>query len=127
LIGFISSSLGSFFGGSVTPTQTSTGLYTFDNPNMGGGRALGGNVNAGTSYLVGERGAEIFTPNMNGSITPNDAMGGVTVNQTFNIQTGVAQTVRTEIQSMMPRIMEATKAAVADSKRRGGSYGKMMS
>ena len=127
LAGFISSSLGSFFGGSVTPTQTSTGLNTFDNPNMGGGRALGGNVSAGTSYLVGEKGAEIFTPNMNGSITPNDAMGGVTVNQTFNIQTGVAQTVRTEIQSMMPRIMEATKAAVADSKRRGGSYGKMMS
>jgi lambda family phage tail tape measure protein len=127
LAGFISSSLGSFFGGSVTPSQTSTGLYTFDNPNMGGGRALGGNVSAGTSYLVGEKGAEIFTPNMNGSITPNDAMGGVTVNQTFNIQTGVAQTVRTEIQSMMPRIMEATKAAVADSKRRGGSYGKMMS
>jgi phage-related minor tail protein len=124
LAGFISSSLGSFFGGSVTPTQTSTGLNTFD---MGGGRALGGNVSAGTSYLVGEKGAEIFTPNMNGSITPNDAMGSVTVNQTFNIQTGVAQTVRTEIQSMMPRIMEATKAAVADSKRRGGSYGKMMS
>jgi len=94
---------------------------------MMGGRALGGNVMAGNSYLIGEKGAEIFTPNMNGTITPNDALGGVTVNQTFNIQTGVSQTVRTEIQSMMPRIMEATKAAVADSRRRGGSYGKMMS
>lgn len=99
----------------------------------GGGRALGGDVTAGTSYLVGERGAEIFTPTTNGVITPNASMGGsvggnqTIVNQTFQISTGVSQTVRTEIQSMMPRIMEATKNAVADSKRRGGSFGSMMS
>ena len=99
----------------------------------GGGRALGGDVTGGTSYLVGERGAEIFTPSTSGVITPNASVGGsvggnqTVVNQTFQISTGVSQTVRTEIQSMMPRIMEATKNAVADSKRRGGSFGSMMS
>ena len=43
---------------------------------FGGGRANGGSVSSGTSYLVGERGPEIFTPSGNGSIIPNSKMGG---------------------------------------------------
>jgi phage-related protein len=46
---------------------------------FGGGRATGGSVTAGTSYLVGEKGAELFTPSSSGFITPNSAMGGNTV------------------------------------------------
>jgi len=46
---------------------------------FGGGKAAGGPVMGGTSYLVGERGAEIFTPSSNGSITPNNKLGGGTV------------------------------------------------
>ena len=93
-----------------------------------GARASGGTVTGGNAYMVGEQGAEVFVPNKTGTIVPNDQIGGggTTVNQTINISTGVAQTVRTEIQSMMPRIMDATKAAVADAKRRGGTFGKMM-
>lgn len=52
--------------------------------------------------------------------------GGSPVNVTLNISTGVAQTVRTEIQSMLPMITEATKAAVVDAKRRGGSFARGM-
>jgi hypothetical protein len=51
---------------------------------FGGGRALGGPVTSGTSYLVGERGPEIFTPSSNGKIIPNNAMGGNTINITVN-------------------------------------------
>ena len=78
--------------------------------------------------MVGERGPEMFIPNASGSIVPNDQLGGGggTTVVNLNISTGVAQTVRAEIQSLMPRITEATKAAVADAKRRGGTYGKMM-
>lgn len=49
---------------------------------FGGGRAAGGSVKKGTSYLVGERGPELFTPGRSGSIAPNNAIGGanVTVN-----------------------------------------------
>jgi len=47
---------------------------------FGGGRAAGGLVMAGTSYLVGERGAELFTPSSNGNITPNNKMGGTVIN-----------------------------------------------
>jgi hypothetical protein len=43
---------------------------------FGGGRAAGGPVNAGTTYLVGERGPEIFTPSGSGSIIPNHKLGG---------------------------------------------------
>lgn len=93
-----------------------------------GARASGGTVTGGNAYMVGEQGAEMFVPNKTGTIVPNNALSGTgtTINQTIQISAGVSQTVRTEIMSMMPRIMEATKAAVADSKRRGGTYGNMM-
>lgn len=53
---------------------------------FGGGRAAGGPVTAGTTYLVGEKGAELFTPNTSGAIIPNNAMGGsgTTINLTVN-------------------------------------------
>jgi hypothetical protein len=48
------------------------------------GKALGGPMVGGQSYLVGERGPEIFTPGQSGSMTANDKLGGST-NVTFNI------------------------------------------
>ena len=49
---------------------------------FGGGKALGGPVMGGTSYLVGERGPELFTPQSNGTIIPNNRLGsgGTTIN-----------------------------------------------
>ena len=44
-----------------------------------GPRALGGPVAPGGSYLVGERGPELFTPSSSGNITPNGAMGGINI------------------------------------------------
>jgi hypothetical protein len=52
---------------------------------FGGGRAAGGPVSAGTTYLVGEAGPELFTSSTSGTIIPNNAMGGGnTVNITVN-------------------------------------------
>jgi hypothetical protein len=45
---------------------------------FGGGRAIGGPVMSGASYIVGERGPERFTPMMPGMITPSGG-GGVNV------------------------------------------------
>ena len=42
---------------------------------LGGGRALGGQVQSGKSYIVGERGPELFTPGNRGNITTNEALG----------------------------------------------------
>lgn len=43
---------------------------------FGGGKATGGAVNSAQSYLVGERGPELFVPNTGGRIIPNNSMGG---------------------------------------------------
>jgi hypothetical protein len=43
---------------------------------FGGGKAAGGSVTGGTTYLVGEQGPELFTPSGNGNIIPNGAFGG---------------------------------------------------
>jgi len=106
-----------------------TNAITSAFPSFGGTpmKAIGGPVQRGNPYVVGERGPELFVPSRTGSIVPNDKMTGggqVVVNQTINVSTGVQQTVRTEIKSLMPQIAESAKAAVADAKRRGGSYGR---
>lgn len=80
--------------------------------------------------LMGEAGPEAIMPlsrGKDGKLGVQASGQGVTVNQNINISTGVQQTVRTEIKSLMPQIAEASKAAVADAKRRGGSYGRTFS
>lgn len=83
-------------------------------------RAMGGPITGGRAYLVGERGPEIVVPSRNGQVVPNNQMasGGVTVVQNINVSTGVQQTVRSEIRSLMPQIAESAKAAVFDAQRR---------
>ena len=109
-------------------TSTLGGMGGFLGSLFGGARAQGGAVSAGKSYVVGEKGPEMFVPSTSGRIQPNNAMGGggqtVVVNQTINVSTGVQQTVRTEIKQLMPQIAESAKQAVVDAKRRGGSYGR---
>ena len=67
---------------------------------FGGGRAAGGPVNAGTTYLVGERGPELFTPSGSGMIIPNNQLGGgggsinITVNGALDPE-GVARQIIT--------------------------------
>jgi len=106
-------SAGGAAGGSGNPS------YTAYEP-----KAMGGLVNARQPYMVGERGRELFVPNSSGTIVPNNKLGGggVTVNQTINLSAGVSQTVRAEVMQMMPQIQEASKAAVLDARRRGGSF-----
>ena len=52
----------------------------------GGRRALGGPVSAGSSYLVGERGPELFSPSQSGRILSNSrTMGALSMAPTINI------------------------------------------
>jgi hypothetical protein len=93
---------------------------------FGGPRALGGPVEAGSAYLVGEQGPELFMPGQSGRIIPNGQTGGTVVNQTIQISVGVAQTVRAEIAALMPAIKRQTVDAVADARMRGGSFAAAM-
>ncbi len=45
-----------------------------ETPAIAGARAAGGPVRAGLPYLVGERGPELFMPDMAGTIVPNNAL-----------------------------------------------------
>ena len=107
---------GAFSGGRVTPF------------------ASGGVVNRPTLFpmangagLMGESGPEAIMPLKRGKDGKLgvEGGGGVTVVQNINVSTGVQQTVRTEIKSLMPQIAESAKSAVVDAKRRGGSYGRV--
>lgn len=64
----------------------------------------------------------------NESVIDHTKGGGerVIVQQTINVTTGIQQTVRAEIANMLPVITDAAKAAVADSRMRGGGYSRAM-
>ena len=49
------------------------------------GLAIGGPASAGRSYLVGERGPEIFTPKSSGTVIPNNMIGGGGVINNINV------------------------------------------
>ena len=117
-------------GGSVGPSSSSFGGDSFM-AFAGGGkipaRATGGPV------LVGERGPELFIPHSEGSIknkqdTKNMIQAGgapVNVYQTIQVETGVSQTVKTEMMNMLPRFKAETMQAVIDGKRRGKAISKV--
>lgn len=64
---------------------------------FGGARAGGGPVASGASYLVGERGPELFTPGSAGTVRPLGA-AGVTVNISLPGVTDVQSFKRSETQ-----------------------------
>lgn len=76
LAGGVARSVGGAISGGITSILNRGSSLT--------GRALGGPVSGGTSYLVGERGPELFTPTNSGRVIPNGALAGAGGPQ-FNI------------------------------------------
>ena len=129
ITGLITSFASSALGGAPQgPTMSGAPLSRFSNVSAPG-FASGGSVQAGKPYMTGEHGRELFVPQVNGRILSagqtSNAMsaggGGVTVIQNNTFGSGVS---RAEVNAMLPKMVEATKAAVADAKLRGGSYGR---
>lgn len=96
--------------------------------NLFPGRADGGPVSMGTTYLVGERGPELFTPGASGNITPNHAMGGaITYSPTINVDargSDAATLARARIEAQA--IAQASIAQFADSIQRGGGAARLV-
>ena len=67
------SSIFGFGGGGDSPAFQSTAFW--------GGKAEGGNVSGSNSYMVGERGPELFVPKASGTIIPNHQLGSAMGNQ----------------------------------------------
>lgn len=55
-------------------TVTVDYVYNVGSPPSIPGRAVGGPVSAGSPYVVGERGPELFIPDVSGTIIPNNEM-----------------------------------------------------
>lgn len=94
---------------------------------FGSGDAGGGRMQRGRPRLVGERGPELFVPDMSGNLlnnmnTNNVGSAPIVINQSLNFATGVQQTVRAEVMGLMPQITEASKSAVAEAALRGGTF-----
>jgi len=68
-LGDIIGSMGNMFGGGGGGFDLGSIFSSFDFGSFF--MAEGGNVNAGTPYTVGERGRELFIPNSDGTIVPN--------------------------------------------------------
>ena len=115
-----------FLRGIGVPVTVDMGRVAFDKTMANSGLAGGGSIS--TPRVVGERGAELFIPHSAGVIKNNmdtkNMLGGspVVVNQSINVDAGVAQTVRAEILTMMPMFKEQAMSAVLDARRRGGSF-----
>tara|TARA_R110000737_G_scaffold352564_1_gene399108 strand:+ start:1219 stop:2895 length:1677 start_codon:yes stop_codon:yes gene_type:complete len=84
--------------------------------------AKGGPVSAGTTYLVGEQGPELFTPGRSGGITPNHALGGggtTNVNITYDIKAFDAQSATSAIAEQAPTIVGIVEQSFRKRGKRG--------
>jgi len=88
--------------------------------NFGGERAAGGPVSAGSSYLVGERGPELFTPSRSGAIVPNNAMGGANIVVNVDAKGTQAQGDQPNAAALGRAIGAAVQAELIKQKRPGG-------
>ena len=82
---------------------------------FGGGRAAGGPVMQGTTYLVGEQGPELFTPSSSGRIIPNNALGrgSSTINITVNGAIDSESTARQIVQILNDSSARGTLGSAA--------------
>ena len=87
------------------------------------GREYGGAVNVGQSYIVGEKGPELFTPGASGMITPSGKLGGPPViNQNFHFAAGTSEEIKQQMRAMASRAKEEAKSEIYSSMQRGGSF-----
>lgn len=123
ITGFIMNAVGGYFNanqvsgpsmplgtGNVRPMARTFagGGYTGNGPRAGGLDGKGG-------FMAMLHPRETVTDHTRGQ------GGGITVIQNNTFQSGVT---RSEVSALLPRMVEASKAAVLDAKRQGGSYGK---
>jgi len=84
-------------------------------------RANGGPVSTGKSYMVGERGPEMFVPNTSGRIVPNSDIGGST-NIVVNVDASESSVEGDEEQGreLGRLISAAVQSEIIQQKRPGG-------
>jgi len=88
---------------------------------FGGGKAKGGPVSAGTSYMVGENGPEMFTPSRSGTIVPSNAMGGVQVGSiNITVENTGEQLTPAAQKQIANQVQGIVMATLVNERRSGG-------
>ena len=85
--------------------------------------AKGGPVSRGNSYVVGEKGPEVFTPNRSGAIVPNDQIGGGSTNVTVNVDASGGSAVQGDAgqaEQLGMAISQAIQSELMQQRRPGG-------
>jgi tape measure domain-containing protein len=97
------------------------GFFSFLTGTLGK-RAMGGPVSAGSSYMVGERGPELFTPKHGGSIVPNNALGGGSTNVVVNVDASGSnvQGDQAQAKQLGVAVSAAVQAELVKQQRPGG-------
>ena len=83
-------------------------------------RANGGSVSGGRSYMVGEKGPELFTPGRSGSIAPSGSFGGANVTVNVDASGTQAQGNQPNAKLLGQAIGAAVQAELIKQKRPGG-------
>ena len=82
--------------------------------------ANGGPVTGGKSYIVGERGPELFTPGVSGGITPNHALGGANVTVNVDASGSSVEGDSDQAAQLGKMLGAAVQAELVKQKRPGG-------
>jgi hypothetical protein len=111
-------------GGALSKSMPNVGAgFTSFGERFGGGRAAGGPVMGGRSYMVGERGPEIVTMGANGFVTPNHKLGGPTFNVDMRgASLEAVQRLEQIVMQVNGSIEQRSVAAVQDRFSRAPSY-----
>lgn len=118
----------------VMPLMNAIGGASGLVPNLFAAPAADGGFRSGSRpYLVGEDGPEIFDPGSPGTVIPADETASMLSGRARRMADTAAPSIvihnhfatgvtRAELASIIPGIVNQTKAAVADAVRRGGAY-----
>ena len=85
-----------------------------------GFRANGGSVSAGSPYIVGERGPELFVPGAQGNIVPNNAMGGANIVVNVDASGSSVEGDSNQATQLGNMLAAAVQAELVKQKRPGG-------
>lgn len=112
------------FGGGFSSSLIDSGGV----PNISGLRAGGGSVSAGRSFIVGEKGREVFTPLNDGRIIPNNQVGGGVEVNIFNNSDKEVQTQETQQSGGGLKVdVIIGEAVVKDLKKQGPIFKQLRS
>jgi len=82
--------------------------------------ANGGTAQRGKSYLVGERGPEMFTPGITGTVSPNSSMGSTNIVVNVDASGSSVQGDESESQALGQLLAGAIQSELIKQKRPGG-------